>query len=515
MEAGALPPPADASDDERYLPDDCFYEIMTHLTPRDIVVTGQACKRLLELSHRDLLWRGTARSALPAPSFRHLSSWVGLPSWKARVAVWARACAAWRCAAGFPAAPAAQDELFPVERGPAIFSAPASQGGPVFCVNALRSANKAAPPREGGRAARDDAPNDDAPQLLCAGADGVVRLLRVAPRAAPLPESEATLRAEAARESACSAPGRAGAWAVWAGGSYARAVREGADAARAASAREATARASFQALRPARSAPHGAHVALAHAWDAHDGGILGMSVADGAEEELRGATAVTCAFSGEATLWRVNSRELDRLAQLPVKRLKALLAAKGLPWADLREKAEFCARIRASNALPAATRLAKLEGHHGTAVSCSHDARLAVTSGHDGMVKIYRLDGAFAREAEREGAAAGGGDGSGAGGSGGGGGGGGSAAAMVVRPSRAIDAHPGGPLNQSGADCVLLEPALGTVASGGKDGVVQVWDIETGAPVSGCTALLHRQALRARKSATHFPPLLPSHTPFP
>lgn len=449
-------PAVGGCDDELFLPDDVFFEVMTNLPVQDLASMGLVCKRLREVAHRDAIWRGHARSLLPPASFRHLCSWVALPSWKARFAVWARASSAWRSAASWPEGG---------ERGPAAFSTAASQGGPVFCVNALRSVNRAVPPA--GRAYRDDAPNDDNPTLLAAGADGVVRLLRVQARPGALLAEEAGARAAAAHDSACGAPDRAGAWAAWVGGSFRAAVREGAGAARDAAAREAAARASFQATRPVHRAPHGAHAALLHAWDAHDGGILGLSVCDSAVEEAVGATALTCAFSGEAALWRVNAREIERLPTLPVKRLKALLSARGLPWSDLREKAEFVARVRASNALPAATKIAQLEGHAGTAVSSSHDARLAATSGHDGLVKIYRLEAAFEREAERNA-----------------GGGGGSGAGAVLRPARTIEAHPAGPMNHSGADCVLLEPSLGSVASGGKDGLVRTWDLETGA----CTA---------------------------
>ena len=117
---------------------------------------GLVCRRLREVAHTDALWKRHSRSLLPPATFRHLCSWVTAPSWKARYAAWVRVAAAWRGAAGWPV---------DSERGPAVFSAPASAGGPVFCVNALRSCSARQAPASagGGRATREDAPYDEAP----------------------------------------------------------------------------------------------------------------------------------------------------------------------------------------------------------------------------------------------------------------------------------------------------------------------------------------------------------------
>jgi hypothetical protein len=87
--------------------------------------------------------------------------------------------------------------------------------------------------------------------------------------------------------------------------------------------------------------------------------MLGMSCEDTSPPygpaAARGPTLITCAFSGHSTLWRVNTREVERLHELPARRLKGLLRARGIPIEGLREKEEFVRLIARANALPVAS----------------------------------------------------------------------------------------------------------------------------------------------------------------
>lgn len=96
-------------------------------------------------------------------------------------------------------------------------------------------------------------------------------------------------------------------------------------------------------------------------------------------------------FDGGVTLWQLNCAERDRLPTLPARRLKALLDARGVPYADLTERADFVARVRATGALPPATRLRALPGHTGAVPGASHSGDTLITGGNDGTARLWRL----------------------------------------------------------------------------------------------------------------------------
>ena len=222
--------------------------------------------------------------------------------------------------------------------------------------------------------------------------------------------------------------------------------------------------------------PHGIDLHPAYDWHAHDAGLLGLSV-DETGRDIKGAgpTVITGAFSGEASLWRLNADELHRIKELPAKRLKELLTARGVPFEDLTEKEHFVSRLIATGALPVARLLARFDTHRGTVVSVSHSGRIALTSSHDGTVKMYVLNPEFYNNfvPEKRGPRPGGIGGlppsqpS-------------ISASMTARreiptinSTRQIEAH------DAGVDVVSLE-TNGRFLSGGKDGDVACFDTETG-----------------------------------
>jgi len=340
----------------------------------------------------------------------------------------------------------------------------------MFCVNALR-------------------PTEGRPSFVAGGADGRVRVIEV--RVA----SSGSSSSSDPSEGGGGEGGGEGSGGEGSDGGYGKWLRS-----KVAPFLASSTDSYAKGLGSEGALPNGCELHPVHTFDAHDGGMLGMACEDKGERSPLGPMLVTCAFSGHAALWRLNSRELDRLQELPARRLKALLRARGVPIEGLFEKSDFIRLIKRFGALPVATKVADFEPHGGTVVSSSFFTHteageccgVAATSSHDGRVKIFRLDEALERErAKLEGSSAGS-----QGGGGGGGGGGGERGFAPLVPHRIIDAHPG-----AGCDIAVLErsnvgggsgapgtgssssssyPALCSVLTGGKDGYVRSWDFETG-----------------------------------
>lgn len=119
-----------------------------------------------------------------------------------------------------------------------------------------------------------------------------------------------------------------------------------------------------------------------------------------------------------------------------MKRLKAILADRKVPFDDLREKSEFVARIRTYNALPPARQSpGKFSGHAASVISISHVGDIAVTGGND-TAAIYD----------------------------------------VKKGTRlhTLDGH------MTGVDAVHYDARTGVAFTGGKDGDVRAWNVETG-----------------------------------
>lgn len=91
------------------------------------------------------------------------------------------------------------------------------------------------------------------------------------------------------------------------------------------------------------------------------------------------------------TLWQLNCAERENLATLPARRLKALLDARGVSYAGLTERADFVARVRATDALPPATRIRALAGHAGAVPGSAHAGDVLITGGNDGTARLWRL----------------------------------------------------------------------------------------------------------------------------
>ena len=96
-------------------------------------------------------------------------------------------------------------------------------------------------------------------------------------------------------------------------------------------------------------------------------------------------------FDGLLTLWQLNCSERERITKLPARRLKALLDARGVPYADLTERADFVRRVQSTGALPPATRLKAMTGHAGPVPGASHSGDVLVTGGNDGTARIWSL----------------------------------------------------------------------------------------------------------------------------
>ena len=420
------------------LPDLPLHLIFSHATAAELATLALCDRRFAELAASDVLWRKLSAATLPPTVLAHASAaQPGCPSWRARHLVAQHTRAVWR-GGGLRSPRAARASEAVRGPAPASLRVPGASG-PIFCINALQRT-------AGGP-----------PSFLSGGADGVVRVMQV--------------RAGQGSSGGSGGDAAAATFRGWylerAGPSLA------ASASLCAAGREGEGG-------DGGAFPHGARLHEAHSFQAHDGGMLGMSLEDATPAHAPPAAAaaptlITCAFSGHASLWRVNHRELARLRELPARRLRGLLRARGIPTEGLNEKAEYVALIERFGALPVASRLAELQRHGGTVVSASHTTRgagggVAITSSHDGDIKVYSLGEALEREAARL--------------EGGGGGGGGAAAAAVpaLTPTRIIPAHPG-----SGCDCAVLERsgggggALAGMLSGGKDGAVRAWDLETGA----------------------------------
>lgn len=440
------------------------FTVLQHLDARDLSAVRPVSRRWGGAVSRDArrLYSGLARRTLhPYVSDHFHSRALGAaPSYEARWRVQCAAARAWRfecidppggagvsdtafadlassgaasagtsgaASAGVPGAAAAAPPRLP--RGPCKWSLPLSPAHPLFSVNALRSF-----------AAH--------PALLASGSDGIVRIVQLGRGGAPRGDSrDAAAEAAAARDETAGGCGRDGGaddrsedagWGAWARGTAWPALRHAASRAAAASAGGGAA-----------EGAHGVRASVLHEWSAHDGGMLGLSVDEPAHPD-RPTTAITCAFSGATSLWRVEYRDLSRLASLPIRRLKGILASRRVRFDDLNEKSELVKRISLLGALPPATLLARLEPHPRTVVSASHEGGVAVTVGHAGLARVFTHLEALE------------------------GGGGAVDANGCVKAARTID------VNEAGVDACLLERSLGRFLVGGKDGCVGAYDLETG-----------------------------------
>jgi WD40 repeat protein len=189
-------------------------------------------------------------------------------------------------------------------------------------------------------------------------------------------------------------------------------------------------------------------------WMAHDGGMLGMA------SDPTHRTVLTGSFTGEASVWKVNDDLHARLSKISIKGLKAALEARGMPFEDLREKAELVARL--SRAFPFAQRLCTLDGpRDATIVGTGLYGDTAVTGGRDGVLRIWRVPD-FDDTVKGVGKIP-------------------SKAPAATRVA-AVAAHP------PGIDSIHYDPRWRRAVSGGKDGRVMVWDLEKSSqPVSTAT----------------------------
>jgi WD40 repeat protein len=425
-------------DDEYYLPDLPLYEVMSHLCARDLRSCRAVSSRFRSMAGSDRLWRNLSGSIFPPviSAYADSSAFSGAPTAQARHGAVERFRRSMMRAKpmgqlrlhrpqGWTGAPPCSSYNAAVH-GPTIFSLKMSSPGPTFCVNAVRGPS-------------------GAPAVIAAGASGDVSVV-VLERSSKTSES-APERAQADDEDGDDE------WSNWTRRVLWPSYKTN------------------ELLFGSGVSPSGVTARVACDWHAHDQGMLGMSV-DESARDVKGAgpTVITCSFSGEASLWRLNADELSRIKELPAKRLKELLANRGIPYEDLTERSHFVQRIIVSGALPVAHRLAHLEQHRGTVVSSSHAGRIALTSSHDGSIKIYTLDPEFynnfvpPKKGPRGGASV--------------------SSPSVSSPkrsrdiprlsaTRSVEAH------ASGCDVVSLE-SDGRFISGGKDGTVASWDLETG-----------------------------------
>lgn len=403
-------PDDDFYDNEYYLPDLPLFTVLSHLDAASLRTCRAVSKRFLEMSSGDRLWRNLARATLPPRESALLESpaFAQAPTALSRYTVWDCTRSALR--GKRPTAPPGVRDR-DAAHAPRVHSARISHG-PLFCAHALRGPTAT-------------------PSVLFAGGTGTVSVVTLGPRRA--------------------------------GEADAAAVPDDADDKYSSFVRGRL----WPSMRA--DAPSGCVATVAYEWAAHDGeGMLGMSVDESrhAVEGAPGPTVITCSFSGESSLWRCNFSELGRLRSLPAKRLRALLTARGVSTEGIVEREDFVRRIVATNALPAATLLARFSRHGGTVVSASHEGGLAVTSSHDGTIKIYDVSDTI-EEPKTPRSSAGGGSSSG-------GGAPARVATPALQPVRTITAHEGG------VDVVSLERGGRSLLSGGKDGRVCSWDVETG-----------------------------------
>ena len=95
-------------------------------------------------------------------------------------------------------------------------------------------------------------------------------------------------------------------------------------------ARYTTAAASASALDG--GLPNAESLEVVGEWDGGNSGFLGLSV------DIGSGTAVGGCFDGSVHAWTINAREFQNLDHLPSKRLRGILAAKGIPFDDINEK---------------------------------------------------------------------------------------------------------------------------------------------------------------------------------
>ena len=185
-------------------------------------------------------------------------------------------------------------------------------------------------------------------------------------------------------------------------------------------------------------------------------------------------TAITGSFDGTARAWRINWEDCEGLASLPVRRLKGILADRGVSAVGCLEKPDLVRRIQVTGALPPAEDLGTLPGHTGTVVSCAVQGDFAATVGNDGTARLWALREPEAPDTPTPGRAAEG---------------------DTVSPSAARRARAQQwaaqqtrhrslavlPAHGEGVDSIALHPAAGAMLTGGKDGCVKVWDVTAAA----------------------------------